>query len=112
MKHPFNHVRMYRKRHALSTAELAFLMGGTCRTAVSRLEAGRPPSLKSALALQVIFGAPPAVLFAGLSEQVHGAVRRRAQALRVRLAGRTDSRAEAKRELLDVIVSRDDDATA
>lgn len=109
MKHPFNYVRTYRKRHALTSGELAFLIGCTCRTVVSHLESGRAPSARCALGLQAVFGAPPAVLFPGLYEQVQASVVRRARVLREKVRDRRDRRSDALRSLLDDIERREGD---
>lgn len=111
MKHPFNHVRTYRKRHALTSGELAFLIGCTCRTVVAHLESGRAPSLRCALALQAVLGAPPSLLFPGLYEHAQEGVVRRSRLLREKLRARTDRGSDAKRDLLDAIERRAEDSS-
>lgn len=103
----FNYVRTYRLRHALTRRELALLIGQRSATAISRFESGqRVPRLRSALALQVIFGPMPHDIFPGIYEDVEEDVMRRALQLREQLEGRTDRRSSAKLELLDAIPAR------
>jgi len=102
MKSSFNYVRTYRKRNALSTRELAALLGLRSGASVAKFERGeRAASLWTAFALQVVFGVAPRELFPGLYETVEDAVMRRARSLHNTLEGRTDAASGVKRELLD-----------
>ncbi len=66
-----NYLRMHRRRHGLSQAELASLIGGQSGTRVSRYERGsRLPSLETALAFEAIFKTSVHELFAGVGERV------------------------------------------
>ena len=66
-----NYLRMHRRRHGLSQAELASIIGGQSGTRVSRYERGsRLPSLETALAFEAIFKTPVHELFAGVCEHV------------------------------------------
>jgi DNA-binding XRE family transcriptional regulator len=77
-----NHLRRYRKRGALTQAEIAYLLGAACGTKVSRHErANRPPSLETALAYQAIFGVPVHELFPEDYRQAVTAVKGRAASL-------------------------------
>jgi len=103
----FNHVRTHRKRNALSTTELASLVGLAAPSAVRRLERGeRAPSLKTAIGLQVVFGTAPREMFPGLYEAVEETVMREAEVLYTAVDGREDPRSRAKRELLDAMPGR------
>lgn len=77
-----NYLRRYRKRGALTQEEIAFLLGARCGTKVSRYErSARPPSLRTALAYQAIFGVPVHELFPGEFQEVVTAVQGRAAQL-------------------------------
>jgi len=116
MKHgSFNYVRTSRQRHALTTDEVALLIGQKGKAAVPQFEAGsRVPTLEVALALQVVFGLPPREMFPELFERIEDAVMRRASELHARLDGLTDRFSEAKRSLLEEMPGRSvpNDATA
>lgn len=83
-----NHLRINRKRNALSQEEVAFLLGAKGETKgsnVSRDEKGaREPTLRAALAYKVIYGKPVCELFPGLYEQVEQDVRACAKILSYR----------------------------
>lgn len=73
-----DYLRVYRKRSGLSQSEVAFLLGGKDGSQLSRYEKHhRMPPLHVALALEAIFGAPAAELFAGLYESVMSGVSKR-----------------------------------
>jgi DNA-binding XRE family transcriptional regulator len=97
-----NHLRRYRKRGALTQAEIAFLLGAACGTKVSRHErATRPPSLQTALAYQAVFGVPIHELFPQDYRDAVAAVQARADRLSRRVARRPDGRkAMFKQKLL------------
>ena len=87
-----NHLRRYRKRGALTQAEIAFLLGAACGTKVSRHEhATRPPSLQTALTYQAIFGVPVHELFPKDYSDAVAAVQARADTLSRRVAQRPDT---------------------
>lgn len=83
-----NYLRLHRKRLALSQEEVAFMLGGTGEnkgSKVSRDESfDREPSLRAALAYEVIYGKPVREVFAGLYEQVEQEVAKRAKLLSYR----------------------------
>jgi DNA-binding XRE family transcriptional regulator len=61
------YLRTYRRRTGLSQDEVAWLLGNTCGTSVSRHELGwRMPTLETALAYETILDAPVRELCAGL----------------------------------------------
>lgn len=97
-----NHLRRYRKRGALTQAEIAFLLGPACETSVSRHErASRPPSLQTALAYQAIFGVPVHELFPLDYRNAVAAVQARADQLSRNVARRPDGgKAMFKQKLL------------
>jgi len=81
-----NYLRTYRKRAGLSQGEVAFLLGCTNRSKVSRYERfARQPSLETALAYKAIFGISAQELFAGLYEKVEQRTVRRAKMLGAKL---------------------------
>ncbi|HTG36536.1 MAG TPA: helix-turn-helix transcriptional regulator [Thermoanaerobaculia bacterium] len=81
---------MHRRRHAFSQEEVAFLIGAGSAATIARYELGRrEPSLDTALALEALYGAPVAELFAGRFNTVEQSVVSRASELiaNVRAAG-------------------------
>lgn len=104
----FNYVRTFRKRHALTELDLAFLIGQSSDRAICAYERGdRNPTLEAALALQFLFSQVPHQIFPGLYEAVEEKVMQRAAHLLRRLEGRRDRRSEAKRELLEALPRSD-----
>lgn len=73
-----NYLRTYRKRAGLSQDEVAYLLGCQSGAKVSRYERfARQPSLETALAYEMVFGAPVRNLFAGTFQKVeHKTVKR------------------------------------
>lgn len=99
-------VRALRRRFALNQKELAGLLG-LSQSAVSRLESrGEPATLETTLALQVIFGEQPKLLFHERYASVEDAVMRRAAELDRKLRGKTDPASLKKLELLEGMVKR------
>jgi len=86
-----NYLRPHRKRLTLSQEEVAFMLGGIGESKgskVSRDESfDREPSLRAALAYEVIYGKPVRELFAGLFERVEQDVAKRAKILSFRKRG-------------------------
>jgi transcriptional regulator with XRE-family HTH domain len=73
---------MHRKRAGLSQDEVAYLLGCGHGAKVSRYERfNREPSLRTALAYEVIFQVPVRELFAGIYEQSRRDVERRTRYL-------------------------------
>jgi transcriptional regulator with XRE-family HTH domain len=71
----------------LSQDEVAFLLGCQNGTKVSRYERfDRKPGLETAMAYQIVFGAPARELFAGIYQKVEGKISKRAQLLAQRLS--------------------------
>ena len=109
MKHSrFNLVRTLRLRSAMTTDELARLLGQRSGTAISQFEAGdRVPTLRGALALQVVFGLNPHEMFPALFSEVEEAAMRRAHEQYEALDGKPGRRAETKRALFEEMARRD-----
>ena len=96
----------HRKRHGLTQDEMAFLLGSKDGSAVSHVERGaREPSLRAALACEVMFGVPARELFPGIYEEVEQELKTRAQALSERSKNSTSRLAWYKRKLLEGIIS-------
>ena len=68
-----NYLRKYRRRAGLTQDELAFLLGCKSGAKVSRYERfARTPNLQTALAYEVVFGAPARELLAGAARESAG----------------------------------------
>jgi transcriptional regulator with XRE-family HTH domain len=81
-----NYIRVHRKRLGLSQNEVAFLLGWRNASHPYRYEHfSRMPTLRTALALAVIFRVPVQELFSGEYQEVEKAVCRQSQRLKVRL---------------------------
>lgn len=81
-----NYLKTYRRRAGLSQDELAYLLGGETGTTVSRHENGkRLPTLDTALAYELILGAPVRDIFAGETETLHKTISDRAEKLAKKL---------------------------
>jgi transcriptional regulator with XRE-family HTH domain len=102
-----NYLRTYRKRACLSQDEVAFLLGCGNGTKVSRYENfARQPSFETALAYQVMFGAPSKELFAGMYQTVEKSIIKRTRLLAQKLSRATLSPITSRKlEALNAIVS-------
>lgn len=101
---------LLRRKHALTQTELAALIG-VSQTLVGRLEAGDAATvanlrLKTAFALQVVFGSKPARLFQDLLSATEDAVMAQAALLDRALDGATGRATQHKRALLSDMVRR------
>ena len=77
-----SYLRTHRKRSALSQRELAYLLGATSGSKISRCERRvRYPDFETALAFHVIFRTTVPALFPGALDKVRRRVRRRARRL-------------------------------
>jgi len=84
-----NYLRAHRKRAGLSQKDVAFLLGCRVGAKVSRYERfAREPTLRAAIACEIIFHAPVRELFAGIYEDVARLTERRARQFARRLAGK------------------------
>jgi transcriptional regulator with XRE-family HTH domain len=100
-----NYLRTYRKRIGLSQEDLAFLLGCRSGAKVCRYERfSRVPTLRVALAYEVIFRAPARDLFGGLQQKVEQEVSIRAEFLARKLAVQRPGRLAARKlEMLKTI---------
>jgi len=96
-----SYLRTHRKRGGLTQDEMAFLLGCQSGTKISRFERlARHPNLKTALACQVVFGAPAHKLFPGLFAEVEKTVIDRARLLSGQLEAQSErGRSGARHEL-------------
>ena len=106
MPHP-NHLGAQRKRWKLSDQELANLLGYSSKSAVCRAEKNdRPPTIKFALACEVIFGESPRNLFSTFYAHIEEGVMRRAAKLDAGLGDDHSDDANIKRQLLSEMIQR------
>ena len=86
MPNHHNRLRIHRKRHGLSQADVAFLLGCRSSAKSSRYEkCVRRPSIQTVFAFELIFGIPNHELFAGLYDLVRHKTLKRAELLLQRL---------------------------
>lgn len=98
-----NYLKTYRKRAGFSQDDIAFLIGMSDGTKVSRYERRRRrPSLETALALEALFGVPTRELFPGVFLTAEHKMRQRARQLSAQ-----SSRAPRKQVALNVIAESD-----
>src|SRR4051812_18817059 len=91
-----NYIRHHRKRLGLSQDDVAFLLGWSGSAQTSRYEHFcRIPTLRTALALSVIFQAPIHELFSGEKHEVEDAVSKRAQVMVEQLQQKNPGRRSA-----------------
>ena len=77
-----SYIRSYRRKAHLSQADVAFLLGGTSGTSVSRHERGRrAPTVETALAYEVILGKSVGELYCRFLELLRIEIAKRAQLL-------------------------------
>jgi transcriptional regulator with XRE-family HTH domain len=87
-----NYLRTHRRRHGLSQAEIATLLGVVSGTKVSRYENfARMPGALTVFAFEVVFNRPASELFAGNYHAIRLAVQGRAQ----RMVEQLDTRPHA-----------------
>ncbi|MCI0423100.1 MAG: helix-turn-helix domain-containing protein [Acidobacteria bacterium] len=102
-----NYLRSYRKRLGFTQDELAFLLCLHSGSKVCRYEQYRQhPSLKTALAYQVVFRASAEELFAGMFQAIQSKSQKRADLLLKRLQRRKgDPLTARKLDILNTIRS-------
>jgi transcriptional regulator with XRE-family HTH domain len=84
-----HYLRHHRKRLGLFQSDVAYLLGVTTGTKVSRYERySRTPTLETALACEAIFGVPASELFAGIYEKAERRVLTRAKVVIARVRKR------------------------
>jgi len=101
------YLRTLRLQSALSQADLALLLGLKSDSTVSKFERGKiHPSLRNAIALEFIFDVRLREPFPRLVDDIEDAVGRQAAKLDRKLAGRSDTRTQAKRRHLLSMAAR------
>jgi DNA-binding XRE family transcriptional regulator len=104
---PHNYVRTERRRWALTQEELAGLLGFESRTSVSRIEQGKyVPNLETALALEVIFGTAPRIMFPVIFGETEEQVMQHAKMLYEASEQSSKPRERRKRDLLEAALKR------
>jgi len=100
-----NYLRSHRKRLGLSQKEVAYLLGTDEAAKVCRYERFiRSPSLRTALAYEIIFQRSSCELFAGLFRSIQKEVAARAKILCAKTeSGKQDQRSLRKRQMLLLI---------
>ena len=102
-----NYVRLCRRASALTHEELARLIGQRSDSAISQYESGqRLPTLRAALALEVVFGKSPSFLFPGTYSAIEEEVMLRAAKVERALAEKNDRKSAAKRQHLNDMSKR------
>lgn len=77
-----SYIRSYRRKSRLSQEDVAFLLGGTSGTSVSRHERGRrAPTVQTALAYEIILGKAVGQLYSRFHEVLRADIARRAAEL-------------------------------
>lgn len=77
-----SYIRSYRRKAHLSQEDVAFLLGGTSGTSVSRHERGRrAPTVQTALAYEVILGKPVGELYTRFLAALRQSIATRAEQL-------------------------------
>ena len=91
-----NYLRAHRKRAGLTQREVAFLLGLKASGPISELEKRhRLPLLRTALALEVIFGVSAGELFPGMRQTVNADVEKRFAEFAVLLKAKADKKNDA-----------------
>lgn len=102
-----NYLRTHRKRWALSQKQLVHLLGFETCSPVSKYERNLTlPSLKTALACELVFGEPARALFPGAYREVEEEVMRRALVLYERVEHRSDLKGLRQHELIMDMLAR------
>jgi len=90
-----NYLRTHRRRHGLSQAEVARLLGAVSGTKTSRYEnSTRMPGALTVFAIEIVFGQPASELFAGKYEAVRLAVQARAKRMVEQLNARPSAQSK------------------
>lgn len=98
-----HYLRTERRRHGLTQADLAALLGGYGKGLVSWYERGALPPIQVALAYEAIFGRPVADLLGGSYDTLAEAVRERARELLAKDQSPPSPRRIRRREVLQRI---------
>ena len=101
------YLRTHRRVWGLTQRELGSLLELRSRVHISRIEHGKSaPSMKVALACQVIFGIPPSVMFPHIHTFVEERVMRNIYRFRLALRNTTNLSELRKRELCALVLKR------
>jgi transcriptional regulator with XRE-family HTH domain len=104
-----NYIEMHREQYGLSQAELSLLISVEQRSSLSQIERGaRHPSLRTLLALEMVFGHGIQDLFAGVAEEVRQHVTSRSRELLESLGDAPNAELLAKVELLSKLAHPDE----
>ncbi len=99
-----NYLRTHRRRHGLSQAEVAILLGAASGTKVSRYENfTRTPNALTIFACQIVFNQAASELFAGEYDTVLRAVQQRARRLLKQLSTRPDNQSKRNLRKLELV---------
>jgi hypothetical protein len=79
------------------------------RSVVTKAEAARPPTLRLAIAVEIVFGQHTGELFPVHFTRIQRGVLKRALAMEQALAGRDDPASCKKRALLGALINRAND---
>jgi transcriptional regulator with XRE-family HTH domain len=102
-----SYLRTFRRRFGFTQKELAFLIGISSRTAVSRIEQSkRKPSIEALIVSVFIFGASPVELFPALISDLHVGVLERANELYEELQGEPSRTTRAKLDFLERLLNK------
>ena len=103
-----NYLRTHRRRHSLSQAEVAMLLGAVSGTKVSRYENfTRMPGALTIFAFEIVFNQPASELFAGSYDAIRLEIQKRARLMVKQLKAGPDTQDKKtlrKLELLRAIV--------
>lgn len=100
-------LRTQRRLWGLNQQELATLLGVRGPDQISRLERGdRTPPFKVAIAIELLFNVPAAVVFPKFRAEVEELFMTRAYALHQSLLVLSSAKAERKRQLLETALRR------
>jgi len=101
------YVRAHRKRLGLSQAELARLLGIKAGTTISRLEGlTRLPDLRTALAVEILFGVSIGNLFPKVFDEVEAKLLERANEFYDELQGNSSTLTKIKLDFLETLFER------
>jgi transcriptional regulator with XRE-family HTH domain len=101
-----NYLRTHRRRHNLSQADVAMLLGAASGTKVSRYENfTRMPGPLTVFAFEIVFNQPASELFAGSYETIRLAVQERARRLVKQLTAQPDAKTGKNLRKLELLRS-------
>jgi DNA-binding XRE family transcriptional regulator len=100
-------LRALRRGAGLTQGELAYLLGGLSRHAMTRIEQRWcPPSLPLILGLEQLFRVPIREIYPFLADEVEHSLFERALLLRASFEGKDDCQSAYKREVLRTLIER------